>query len=401
MVPLARSLVLLLALAAPAQIPVGELIDRARTELGAKRYAQASDLLESVLRRAPEREDAARMLAVACSHLGVEAHDRGDLEVAGRRFGRAVELFPEDPALLQSLGTVRLRQGLADDAHRIMTRVLELDPQSVEAHVVLARVAADRGDFAVARDHFAAAARLAPGRPDLEQALLRFERDAEVEAGFISTLHGDFTVQRRRGGPADGAVRTVLAVLQAAYAELKRNLGAAPAGPIQVVLYTDEEYRRVNTTGHWAGAWFDGRLRVSIGSFPREQLRLRQALRHELCHAFLHSLFPGTPLWLHEGYAQVFEGKSPEDAQQKLRQLDDRWLEPEMLLQGFNQSRDELVIRLGYEESLATVGWLLRHEAPAKFRELLARTSSGMHSDAALRLVYRRSLEELRVEVRR
>lgn len=399
---LALTLTCAVALAAPgfAQAPVGELVEKARAKLAGGRADAAIDLLETALRRAPEREDAQRLLAAACSRHGVEAHDRGDLDLAGRRFARALELFPDEPVLLQSFGTIRMRQGRADDAKRIMTRLLGIDARNVEAHVVLAQIAADRGELQNAREHYEAAARLAPGRPELEQAADRFRRDAEVEQGFIVTRHGDFLIQRRRLGVAEEAVRTVSAMLFEAHAELKRNLGDRPGRPITVVLYSDEEFRRVNTAGHWAGAWYDGRIRVPVGDFPREQRILRQMLRHELCHAFLRTLHPKTPLWVHEGYAQLFEGKSPEDAQRTLRAQGDRWLAPELFVSGFAANGNEVVVRQGYEESLAAVGWLLRYHSTAKFRDLVTRLGSGTETEAALQAVYGFSLEQLRTNLR-
>ena len=154
---LALTLTCAVALAAPgfAQAPVGELVEKARVELAGGRADAAIDLLETALRRAPEREDAQRLLAAACSRHGVEAHDRGDLDLAGRRFARALELFPDDtiPAVLHearrvlqtggrlavvsmAIGTETQRRGVPERLytwmHRHFPHIVDCRPINVE-----------------------------------------------------------------------------------------------------------------------------------------------------------------------------------------------------------------------------------------------------------------------------
>ncbi|MHC5066342.1 MAG: peptidase MA family metallohydrolase [Planctomycetota bacterium] len=128
---------------------------------------------------------------------------------------------------------------------------------------------------------------------------------------------------------------------------------------------------------------------------------MRRTLRHELAHAFLHELYGDLPLWVHEGFAQLIEGKAPGSAGSRFRN-GEAFLEGEVFEKGFASSEDMAVVARGYAQSLMLVGSLARGRNSPRFRSLLQDLSRGSGGEEALRKIYgmsmRRMLEQARSE---
>jgi hypothetical protein len=115
---------------------------------------------------------------------------------------------------------------------------------------------------------------------------------------------------------------------------------------------------------------------------------MRAELRHELTHAFLFDLFPKAPLWVHEGYAQLVEGRSTAMATGKFASNAQKLLPKEMFLHGFSKSKHLAVVTRGYSQSLMAIAYLQRAGTPARFRDFLRLVGGGVKSDDALLQVY-------------
>ncbi len=108
-----------------------------------------------------------------------------------------------------------------------------------------------------------------------------------------------------------GVERVLLESLERTYADLVQDLGSAPSGKIEVVVYAERDWRLATQAPDWAGGLFDGRVRVPAQGLTGVTPRLLSVLRHEMAHAFVHARTNGrAPTWLHEGLAQAEEGKS-------------------------------------------------------------------------------------------
>jgi hypothetical protein len=167
-----------------------------------------------------------------------------------------------------------------------------------------------------AKELFARASELAPARADLRAAADRLARIASAEQGFVTLEVGPFKIQHAksreaaRGVASREAIGFVQNVLRLAHADLERELGGAPKGPICVQLYDAEQYAKVQENP-LAVAFYDGKLRVPLGEWPAGKPELEGNLRHELAHAFLHGLFPKVPRWLHEGLCAAPRAAQP------------------------------------------------------------------------------------------
>jgi predicted regulator of Ras-like GTPase activity (Roadblock/LC7/MglB family) len=139
------------------------------------------------------------------------------------------DLLAADPASLVflQLGEALRRQGQLDLAWRIATRGVERHPQRADAHDLLARVAADRGEPDRARGAWESALALSPGHPAAQKGLgfLLFQQGALEDAERLLAA-------AQAADPADASLNTALAKIREAMDPAARTTQAIRAvGP--------------------------------------------------------------------------------------------------------------------------------------------------------------------------
>jgi tetratricopeptide (TPR) repeat protein len=114
----------------------------------------------SDLRRNPGRTSTLISLGDLLEHMG-------RFDEAGEKFRRAIELAPDDPAVLYHHGRWLLRNGNNAQAALAFRKVLTQDPTFGGAHHCLGRLCLQRRDINAARAHFHAESMLRPQDPRL------------------------------------------------------------------------------------------------------------------------------------------------------------------------------------------------------------------------------------------
>ena len=108
-----------------------------------------------------------------------------------------------------------------------------------------------------------------------------------------------------------GVESALLSALERVYAELVQDLGSAPPRKVDVVVYAEKDWRLATRAPDWSGGLYDGRVRVPAQGLTGMTPHLVSVLKHEMTHAFVAARTGGrAPVWLHEGLAQVEEGKT-------------------------------------------------------------------------------------------
>jgi len=108
-----------------------------------------------------------------------------------------------------------------------------------------------------------------------------------------------------------GLERILLSALELAYADLVRDFGSGPVEKVVVVVYAERDFLAATHAPSWANGFFDGRVRVPARGITGVTPELLSVLRHEMTHSFVHFRAKGrAPTWLHEGLAQLEEGKT-------------------------------------------------------------------------------------------
>jgi len=161
-----------------------------------------------------------------------------------------------------------------------------------------------------------------------------------------------------------------------------------PSAPIQVILFSREQYYEAANAPSWSGGVFDnvdGRIRVPIGGLePKLTPELDGVLLHELTHAFVADITHGTaPRDLHEGLAQFNEGKRLES------------LVPPKYLTSLADGRVDGVYGL-YWGALVFAEYLVDMRGQSGINDLLRSMGETRDANAAFRSVYGHNLAEMR-----
>lgn len=115
------------------------LISMAKIQLLQKKYAEARELLDLVLSRSAEDQEAQVL-------LGDAAMGAGDFNEAQVLFTRLEKLAPANPVAPAKLGELALRQGQWRPAVKAFTRALALSPDSLELQAALVQAHSRAGE---------------------------------------------------------------------------------------------------------------------------------------------------------------------------------------------------------------------------------------------------------------
>jgi hypothetical protein len=244
-----------------------ENLERARKALESRDYEMASAYYLSVINEEPKLIGARVGYAVSEAALG-----RDDMALSIVLDGLVQE--PDNPQLREILGDLRYRDERLDDALREWRQAFEAAP----------------GDR-------------------LRDKILKGERElhASRDYDFKATPHFNM----RYDGDVDlDLASAVMDYLEEQYWVVTDAYNHSPPQPITVQLFPTREFREVTQSPEWVGGLYDGKIRVPLGGLDALTVRARRVLVHELTHAVVHSKSRGNcPRWLHEGLAQIAEGK--------------------------------------------------------------------------------------------
>lgn len=246
---------------------IRQLMDEAVAALTAREFDTASDLFYRVV-ETNGSVDAARV-GYALAELALGRDERA-LPVVLDGLNRA----PSNADLHELLGDIRNREERVEDAIRAWNEAFALSPN-------------DR----------------------LRDKILMGERELNAGRNYDFTATAHFNV-RHDGDLSPALAEEVIDHLEERYRELSGRFRHAPQQPITVVLYPDREFRDVTLAPDSVAGLYDGKIRVPLGGISRVDDRARQLLVHELTHAVVHSKTRSNcPRWLHEGLAQLMEGR--------------------------------------------------------------------------------------------
>lgn len=253
--------------ALPSDDKLRERLRDAHAALERREFEEAAAGFLALLDRHPELYTA--RVGYAVSQIGLD-HDGLALSAVLDGISRD----PDRPELYVLLGQLRYREDRIDDARRAFGRAFELSPTD-----------------------------------ELRDLLIKIERELHASRSYDLSSSAHFNL--RYDGSVDlDLARAMLDYLEAQYWVVTDLLRHTPAQPISVQLLTREQFRDVTQAPEWAGGIYDGKIRLPLGGLSRLTPDAERVLVHELAHAVIHSKSRGTaPRWLHEGLAQMAEGK--------------------------------------------------------------------------------------------
>jgi tetratricopeptide (TPR) repeat protein len=349
-----------------------------------------------------DKEGNAELAATAYFLAGKHEFDRNSLTEARRHFEAALRFQPDNATILTYYSALLVRTGNAAQALPFAQRAVQSAPDSPDALTILGYVQFSTDHTPDAIRTFKRSLKV---RPDaaVEQFLAKAQREATVEADYSSRESSHFTLRFEGKRSDESFRRDLLATLEAHYDDLVRELGITPRGSIPVVLYTEQAFFDVTQAPSWSGAVNDGKLRIPINGLVSVTPELSQVLKHELAHSFINQVSGGRcPQWLHEGIAQLVEGKSTQSSGRQLSQLfqADHAI-PFNTLEGSFMNFSALEARLAYDESLAAVEFIHSTYGMSDLQRILERLGQGSSTEAALRAIVHSDYRQLQEEVGR
>src|SRR5688572_26337229 len=212
---------------------------------------------------------------------GFRALENNDGDRAATAFRRALAAEPENPAALYGAGAAAYLQGRHHDAMSFPKRSLAVEPRVTAASARLGEIAYHHGVLSFAIKTYESALALAPGNVELRQRLATWKSEATVHDNLRAFKDDRFTIL------FDGPANRVLAerattVLRSAFWRIGQALRSYPSNAINVILYTDKQFHDITGAPEWAGAGFDGQIRMPVAGATQNLREFDRILTHEL-----------------------------------------------------------------------------------------------------------------------
>jgi tetratricopeptide (TPR) repeat protein len=243
------------------------------------------------------------------------------LDDAAERLEAAARLG-ERAEVLRALGITQLREGDYRAAATSLERALQLAPKDPNALLALADVYLKLDQRAQALDLLHRAKEAGMRSPELDKKVEQLGREVDAEWDFVQTQSAHFRISFADSEDTH-AVRLVLAALEEAYFTDGRKFEFYPGDRTPVVLYTQQDFHNITQTPGWAGAAYDGRIKLPVRGLQADDAQLTRVVRHEYAHSLITQLSNGhVPIWLNEGLAvwaeETEEGERQAWAEQKI-----------------------------------------------------------------------------------
>ncbi|MEE9614674.1 MAG: tetratricopeptide repeat protein [Thermodesulfobacteriota bacterium] len=350
-------------------------------------YHRASILFRGALRDSPESSELKGYLAQSLAHMADEELKAGEFDGAKRLFTEAITI-EEDPAFLRGLANAQVKLGDIEGA------VATIEPLKAEADVVrflkgayskLGQEHYQSGDIDRAIDYFEKGAEADPGDAAIRVALSRLKKERSEEEGF-GRKEGSHFLVKFEGGENAVAGHLIGLLLEEAYRKIGTDLGYYPEDRIGAVLYSREKFRDVTGSPSWAGAIYDGRIKIPVGGITERTNLLEKVMFHEYTHALVHRISSRrAPVWINEGLAQYEEGKRAATHKALLRNIA-RNNEKLSLrqLEGSFMGLDRAQAQAAYALSLSATEYIIRDYGVAAVVRILEGLGRGKSLDEAI-----------------
>ena len=349
-----------------------------------------------------EAKGNAELSATADFIAGKFELEHGNIAQSRLYFENALRFQPSSSTILTYYAAVLIRTGSASQALSYAQRAVQAAPSSPDAYTMLgyAQFASDH-----TKDAIVSWKRSLELRPDpaVQRLMEKAQREQNAETDFVQNESSHF-ILHYEGEQTSSALRAqIVSILESDYDDLVRDLGTPPRDNILVTLYTQTAFFDVTHAPDWAGAIYDGKLRIPISGLTSVTPELARVLKHELSHAFITKLSGARcPIWLNEGVAQFLEPRNLGSNGHLLAVLFKNQEQiPLNALEGSFTHFSGSKAAVAYAESLAAVAYINDSYGLSDVQRILDRLSQGNSMEAALRATIHSDYGQLETDLAR
>lgn len=343
-----------------------------------------------------------RALTAALIAMAEEQQQEGKSDEARANMQRALDLMPDEPAVMAWNTWMLLKTDRASVAESYAEDAVRKAPKFAPLHKLLGVAYYNNDELQNALDQFQRAKQLSSS-PDseLEYYLGTVTRQANAELKFHLDGSTHFNM-RFEGDQVSLAFRKqVLEILERHYDDLVAELNVTPRDAITVVLYANQAYFDVTQAPSWSGALNDGKLRIPVEGLNQVTPDLSRVLKHELTHSFINQAGAGRcPYWLNEGVAQMMEPKTVAPYKLRLAQLFASGNQaPLHLLDGSFAGFNPRQAAVAYAESLAYTEYIRDKYGISSLTGILRYLAEGQSPEEAVKSSIHEDYSQLEQDV--
>lgn len=277
---------------------------------------------------------------------------------------------------------------------------LTYDPRNSLAHEVIGDIYYFQQKMPEAKQSYQEAFKLQP-RESLKKKLERLQEESLVEKD-LSTYRGEHFIIKYRDDDKQYDGFEIREILRELYGVISKDFGYYFSHQVVVLLYSQEEFRKLTELPHWASGVYDGKIRIPAYQTGMSDEDFKALTAHEMTHAFVSAMSRGrAPLWINEGLAELQEDRIRKNSLSVFRKALLKntlmGLDELMTLKSLDQ-KDPETVSLFYEQSLHLTGYLVGRYGMFRIKQLLEELGKGKNSDEALLSILRISVQRLERE---
>lgn len=303
--------------------PLDAEIVQATDAANAGEYGRAERQLRDLMRLHPGSARAAEALATVLNNAATQLSNKGR-HTEARDYLKEAWKISDNVIIARNLAQEQIKlNDMAGAAHTL--EQVEGDPAARQTlawvYYQLAGAALDENRKDEALKYYELLAALQPDDVKLRDFIAGLKAETTADNGMGSADGANFIV-RYEGGENAVTGHVIGLLLEEAYHKVGSDLNFYPEDRIEAVLYMRENFHDVTGSPSWAGALYDGRIKVPAGGVTDRSELLEKVLFHEYTHAVVHRLSGArAPVWLNEGLAQIEEGKDDSAEKEALKQF--------------------------------------------------------------------------------
>ena len=352
------------------------------------KFQNAVESLKMALEKNPANQEIKKAISATYGLVAAKKAETGNYKDAVDDFKNAIKYFNEDPKLYIAMGTVYLQLNKNTEAADALNSAAALDPNLVEAYHLLADIYYKNDDVAKAIPYWEKVISIDPSDQKARYFLSKAKREKDTNEKFTKELTSHFTI--RFEGPEEREVgRIVLSILEDAYREIGREISIYPETEVIVYLYTKQQFRDVTRSPSWAGALYDGKIRIPLSGYKNDLNQLKKNLYHEYTHALVRSIVQNgrCPTWLNEGLAEHFEDREmPSSRKEVIKALQkNKVIIPMRNLEGSFMGFSSSQAYVAYALSHAVVEFMIDRYGMYNVKRVLEELGKSKTIDEAMR----------------